>query len=99
MKNVIFLERKQLSGKIQKLYIYFDSDESCLLEVIVIGYQRGSPAYSHEKVQTFPFPDGPKLRREWIEQIGIVFPDGKMWPTLFEFTENNLIQFWDVKKK
>ena len=45
----------------------------------VIGCQSGSPAYSHEKVQTFPFPDGPKLRMEWVEQIGIVFPDGKKW--------------------
>ena len=45
----------------------------------VIGCQSGSPAYSHEKVQSFPFPDGAKLRREWLEQIGIVFHDGKTW--------------------
>ena len=48
----------------------------------VIGCQSGSPAYSHENVQMFPFPDvnkAPKLRKEWLEQIGIVFHDGTLW--------------------
>ena len=48
----------------------------------VIGCQSGSPAYSHEKVQQFPFPkagEAPQLRKLWIEQIGRQEGDGTMW--------------------
>ena len=48
----------------------------------VIGCQSGSPAYSHEKVQKFPFPkagEAPQLRKMWIEQIGRQEEDGTMW--------------------
>ena len=30
----------------------------------------------------FPFPDekqAPKMRKQWLEQIGIMFPDGTLW--------------------
>ena len=48
----------------------------------VIGCQSGSPAYSHEKVQLFPFPEErgqPQLWRLWIDQIGIQEDDGTFW--------------------